>query len=289
MDKRYVSPFRLRATSGELAALHVVAFVFVLALSEGVSAQAPDSQSALALEKIQSVPPAEVQLANTPAATVLGSRPPLSISDVIAAMNETADILRDSSGRINADSNHALRERLDAMSAYIRAVDDTNPTLPYYQWHFVDRSKVTETMTDTDVFRTPRALPGVTAISLKVIRGDVRVERVRVFDKSGTAFEFNLGKVIPADSPRREICMLETELALDRVEISYRGVSRQEAKAPRLILEAGISSVPEYARQCNYELKLASKSIEGKDFATGEKRMREAARLLSAYLQSRRM
>jgi len=271
------------------AALRPTAFALILCISAMGSPQTPASAPATSTEKLPTSTHAEIQLANIPAPSGVGSRPPLSLADVISVMNETADLLRDSPTRINTESNRVLRERLDSMSAYIHAVDDTNPTLPYYQWHFVDRSKVTETMTDTDVFRTPRALPGVTAISLKVIRGDVRVERVRVFDKSGTAFEFNLGKVIPADSPRREICMLETEVELDRVEISYRGVSRQEAKAPRLILEAGISSVPEYARQCNYELKLASKSIEQKEFATGEKHMREAARLLSAYLHSRRM
>ncbi|MBI3737117.1 hypothetical protein HY256_11470 [Candidatus Sumerlaeota bacterium] len=216
-------------------------------------------------------------------------RPPLSLADAIASLTECANSLRGFSGRLRDEDAETMIKRLTAVISYIRMVDDTNPTLPYYQWHFVDRGKAKDGRDDLDVFTPARPIPGVTAVAFRVAHGDIRVQTVRVSDPSGLTFEFNMNKDIPADMPRREVCLLEKEIDLAKIEIVYRGLTRQEAKAPRVTIEAGISSVPEYGREAIYNLSLARRGLQDRNAAETEKRLRDALKSLAAYCASRKL
>ena len=216
-------------------------------------------------------------------------RPPLSLADAIGSLNESAGVLRAASGKLRDTEADAMGRRLAAVIGYIRMVDETNPTLPYYQWHFVDRGKAKDGQDDLDTFTPLRPIPGVTAVAFRVAFGDVRVQSVRVVDSGGLTFEFNMKKDITADMPRREVCLLEKEIELARVEVIYRGLTRNEARAPRVTIEAGISSVPEYGRAAVYELSLARRGLQDHNGAEVEKRLREAIKLLTAYCSSRKL
>jgi hypothetical protein len=216
--------------------------------------------------------------------------PPLSLEDLIKQMEAAAERMDQFNGvEVNEKTRAECLDRLGLMIGYIRLIDDAHPTLPFYQWHYIDRAKVNDIRVDTDVFTPLRPIRNVAAVALRVSHGDVRVHKVRVSGVDGPAFEFNLEKTIPADLPRREFCLLGREIDLEAVEITYKGLTRKEAKAPRLILEAGVSSVPEYARHSIYELSLARNDLAGGDSRAAADRVRGAVKLLEQYRQLRRL
>ncbi len=218
-----------------------------------------------------------------------GERPPLSLDEAVTSLKNAADSIHSGGANLATETQDGWIRRLDSVIAYIRRIDGANPKLPNYRWHFVDRGKAKDAVDDTDVFQLPRAIPGVSAIAFRVSHGDVRVQSVKVYGTTGLSFEFDLQKDIRADLPRREVCLMDTEVALSKIEITYRGLSRLEAKAPRISIEAGISSVPEYARQSVYELSLARRALADRDSGLAERHIRAAIKSLDSYRSARKL
>lgn len=215
--------------------------------------------------------------------------PPLSLSEAIFQMEETGLYLAESGSEVSESSIAAIRQRLDGVMRYIRRVDDANPTLPYYQWHLVGKSKVEPERTEKDEMVPLNPMERVSAIGVRVTRGDVWIDQIRIYDVDGSVTEFNLKKMIPGDSPRREVCLLDTEATLKKVEIIYRQVSRKGKKDPRVRVEAGISTFPEYGRESVHLLMLASEEIRVADARDADEHLRAAVKSLIAYQRTRKL
>lgn len=229
-----------------------------------------------------------------PARSFPAAPPPLSVTDALAVMDEMSRRLGSAQPGFLEENARYVLATLNSLMTYIRSVDDANPTLPYYQWYMVDRHQANldpdPDQTDTDEFRPTRSIPHVTAVGLRVTRGTVWIEKLVAYDKGGAAFEFNnIRKVIAGNRPHREVCFLDTEIELERVEIVYRGLDGEGLKHPRVWLEAGISSLPEYGKETIYRLGLARLAVEKKDLARAGKNLQEAIKSLTAYRKSRRL
>lgn len=220
-------------------------------------------------------------------------RPLLSISDALAMLEALAgsiDVAGElispatASAPVSPDRDVA---RVRSVTGYIQSVDAMNPTLPYYQWHFIDKNKVSARRIDTDEFRPIQALPHVTAVGFSVKRGDVRISSIEVEAADGATFRFDIGKVVHESSPRRNVCFLPTEIKLKSVRIRYRGLTKPGQSEPRLMLEAGISSLPESARESVHRLSMAEMALQAGDRPAAGAHIRDAIDALTNYRDSR--
>ncbi len=220
-------------------------------------------------------------------------RPPLSINDALAILEALAGSIDESavvvSPALVTAPNSLDRQvaRVRSVTGYIQSVDAMNPTLPYYQWHFIDKNKVSAKRVDTDEFRPIQALPHVTAVGFSVKRGDVRISNIEVEAADGSTFQFDIGKVVHESSPRRNVCFLPTEIKLKSVRIRYRGLTKPDQSEPRLMLEAGISSLPESARESVHRLSMAEMALRADDRSAAGIHVRGAIDALTNYRDSR--
>lgn len=261
-----------------------------LAFAAPSVAQEPAPTVPVALPSRPRVPAVEAAvLPPAPPGASVAARPPLSLDDALSMMSSTVRELSAAPLQPSPARNASLARRILSVQAYIQSVDRAHPTLPYYQWQFIGKEKVSDRGLDTDEFLPTRPIGRVTAIGFWVTRGDVFIEKVRVIGTTGLTFEFDLKKVVHSTSPRRHVCFLETEVELKNVTISYRTVRKTGYKAPRLNLEVGISSLPEHAKQSSYELGLARAQLDRGNNGEAEKHVRRAIESLVAYRRSRRL
>lgn len=220
-------------------------------------------------------------------------RPLLSISDALSMLDALAGSIEESGDVISpapqsaSDSPDRHVARVRSVTGYIQSVDAMNPTLPFYQWHFIDKNKVSARRVDTDEFLPIQPLPHVTAVGFSVKRGDVRISSIEVEAVDGSTFEFDIGEVVHESSPRRNVCFLPTEIKLKSVRIRYRGLTKPGQSEPRLMLEAGISSLPESARESVHRLSMAEMALRSGDRPAAGVHIRDAIDALTNYRDSR--
>jgi len=228
-------------------------------------------------------------LTEKPAPSFSPAVPPLSVGDALESLYRIFRSLPDAKHIQDTRSTQQLDRGLQSVLQYVRNVDSAYPTLPYYQWHSVGRTRVKRDGIERDTVKPSTPVPNVSAIGFTVRRGDVWFSKIRVFGTDGTRFEFNIDKKILSALPRREICMLATEIELERIEISYRQVSREGSKKPRVTVEAGISSLPEHGKKSIYNLLLTRQAIDGERYPEARAYLSEAIRSLTAYKKSRNL
>lgn len=215
--------------------------------------------------------------------------PPLSISDAIKSLYTILRALPEGEARGDFQASRGLDHSLKSVLQYVRNVDSAYPTLPYYQWHSIGRTKVKRYQVEQDSIAPAKPIAHVSAIGFTVRRGDVLFKQIRVYGTDGTRFDFDIEKTILSALPRREICMLATEIELERVEMSYRQISREGRKNPRVTVEAGISALPEHGKKSIYNLLLTRQAIDRKRYPEARAYLSEAIRSLAAYKRSRNL
>lgn len=215
--------------------------------------------------------------------------PPLSISDALESLYTILRALPEADAHADVQAGPGLDRSLNSVLQYVRNVDSAYPTLPYYQWHSIGRTKVKRYQVEQDSITPAKPIAHVSAIGFTVRRGDVLFKQIRVYGTDGTRFDFDIEKTILSALPRREICMLATEIELERVEMSYRQISREGRKNPRVTVEAGISALPEHGKKSIYNLLLTRQAIDRKRYPEARAYLSEAIRSLAAYKRSRNL
>lgn len=212
--------------------------------------------------------------------------PPLSIYDSSQMAAEAAHRLDEP-----APTTATLRQvdrMLNAVILYVDRIDRIHSTLPFYVWEEVSAEKAPRDGWETQVFKLRQPLPQVTALSVRARHGDLELKSLVAIDRNRTHWEFNQAVHVPAEQPRPEIFFLSLPTDLAEIRITCRRSDPQNQRWPRLFIDAGISSVPESAKQAIYYLRVARGDIKARRLPAAGQHIRQACDQLSDYQKNRR-
>jgi hypothetical protein len=216
-------------------------------------------------------------------------KPPLSIYESCLMLDRALGILRDATdpslGNRAALSDQIIRDVL----RYVERVDRARPTLPYYEWEEISAPKVSQSGWATQVFTLDHPISQATALSLRARHGDVEIKYLAAIDRNKTKWEFNQTIIVPSDQPRPETCFLSLPTNLIEVRLVCRPGNPKAVRRPRLFIEAGICSIPESAKQCNYHLQVARDDLKNMKRDEAIINIRRARVLLKEYQRTRRL
>lgn len=221
------------------------------------------------------------------AQTLAGITPPLSIDESCQMLSAASRLLA-APGVTSATTVLQYVDRLlYSIVIYVDRVDRAHPTLPFYAWENVSSEKAPREGWETQIFRLANPIPQVTALSLQAHHGDLEIKYLAAIDQNQTRWEFTKPIKAPADQPRPEIFFLPLPTQLSEVRITCRR-SNAEQRWPRLVIDAGVSSIPESAKQAQYYLQLARNAIKSRKAADSRNNIVQAYNHLREYQKNRR-
>lgn len=213
--------------------------------------------------------------------------PPLSLFESCQMLSSATRRLSEKTVAADPAALQQVDRILMTIILYVDRVDRANPTLPYYAWQEVSADKAPRDGWETQIFKLRAPLPQVTALSLRVRHGDVDVKYLAAFDKNQTRWEFLKPIHVPADQPRPEIFFLSLPTALTEVRITCRRSDPTQRWA-RLNIDAGISGIPESAKQAIYYLQVARAALKNRKPADARIAITQAYVFLREYQKNRR-
>jgi len=172
---------------------------------------------------------------------------------------------------------------MDVTSSYLTVLDQRRSNLASYEWHFIDREKVSGPGIDSDAFRAHPVIHNVSAISFAADFGDIYIYSVEVLNAANQTTTFTLNRLVEEGYPHQEVCYLffPTTIRAVTVKAQERGESK---RTPRLAVFAGVARQEEYLKQALWYLRYARRET---DLATDDPQA--AAQHLDAAAQNLRL
>lgn len=277
-----------KAHSHYAAARRLMTALWLAALSLcALAAGAAPTSATLSRERGSAIPldPPAAPEAHTP--SLAGITPPLSIDESCQMLSAASRLL----AAPNVTSATTVLQYVDrllySIVIYVDRVDRAHPTLPFYAWQNVSSEKSPREGWETQIFRLSNPIPQVTALALKSHHGDLEIKYLAAIDQNQTRWEFTKAIKAPADQPRPEIFFLPLPTQLSEVRITCRRGNAAQ-RWPRLVIDAGISSIPESAKEAQYYLQRARNSIKGRQTADARNQILKAYSHLREYQKNRR-
>jgi hypothetical protein len=184
---------------------------------------------------------------------------PLSLDESIDMLRAAVNLVE--TGQLNAATTPTLDLMLRSVAIYMEQVDRSKPILGYYTWKPISDKKALVDDGATQTFTLRKPIENVSAISLKVNNTDVQMHYMRVYDGAGHAWEFTRERIIASNQPRRELYFMPLPSTVSRVEITTSWTKRQPVSVPRIYVDAGITPIPESAKQSNYYIRGAREAL----------------------------
>lgn len=213
---------------------------------------------------------------------------PLSIDESCLMLIRASQLCADRSTPLTTDTLTQADRILQTVMVYIERIDGAHPTLPFYAWQEVTSQKAPKAGWETRTFKLTSPLPQVTALSIKARHGDMEIKDLAAVDADRTRWEFNRTIRVPANLPRPEICFLALPTELAEVRVTLRRTDPAAPRLARITINAGISGIPESAKQARYHLQMARGALRRGALAEARGKIRQAWQLLKEYQKSRR-
>ncbi|MFH0794568.1 MAG: hypothetical protein V2A74_11115 [bacterium] len=211
--------------------------------------------------------------------------PPLSISNSIDILKLCSELL-DPQGAEFKDYRRAnANKAIQIVIAYVQSVDKSRPNLSSYRWYFLGEQNVSDQGDDEDTFRAKPPIARVMALAVEAQRSDAFIHEMLVVDMNNDEILFTPDKWIEADLPRREVFYLYYPVHFKEVRLRYAHTTPNTN--PRVLVYAGVTSVPEYAKEAIYYLEAAIKANERYEFEGSRKLLKQAMLKLLNYKWNR--
>ncbi|MCC6547897.1 hypothetical protein IT570_12095 [Candidatus Sumerlaeota bacterium] len=195
--------------------------------------------------------------------------PPISLDETVGLIDKVISELprtNDAEARA-AVPVETLRRMLRSCVNYLHYRDDLQNSLADYEWIDLGSQKVENAPGradhDTIVYDPP--IQRISALSVIVESGDIRVHSLRVIDeKESTRQFFNLDEkpaLLRHQLPRRQVFQLWRRSTISRIEISCSRVNEKDPAIPKLTIYGGVSDQREYLKTAQFQIELASDRI----------------------------
>lgn len=280
----------MRGKSGDLDRAHDVMFrLFIAAvgvlLCFGMMREARAVPSASTTTRTLSLQPAQPAAAET--YELVKVQPPLSITESCLMLKQIIGELEARKTPPEPARVEQIDRMLHAVNFYVERLDRANPTLPGYTWSEIASQKVPDTSWRNFSFELKSPVADVSAVSLRAHHGDIEMSQLVAVDANGTQWRFDQPMLMTDGEAHVEICLLPLPMRLRQVKLTCRQNTEKAARYPRLIVQVGISSEPEYARQARYYLQMARAELAARDPRKSAGHLRKTFDLLQSFEQSR--
>lgn len=229
--------------------------------------------------------PAKVVPAATEAASV---RPPLSVNESCVMLKQIIEELEARSESPAAARIQQLDRMFGAINLYIERIDRANPMLPNYKWREVLTQRVTESAWQNLSYQLKTPLENISAVALRARHGDIQLNELVAVEENGTQWKFDKPMLMTDGEAHIEICLLPLPARLKQIKLSCRQAVENPKRYPKLIVEAGVSPTPEYARHARYCLQLARADLAAKKPMASAANLRRTFELLQAHQKTKK-
>lgn len=214
-------------------------------------------------------------------------RPPLSV-------NESCLLLRQIIGELEAGEPAAAArtEQIDrmliAIGLYIDRIDRAGSMLHNYQWREVLIQRVNDSSWQKLSYQLKTPMENISAIALRARHGDIQVGELIAIEENGTQWRFEKSMLMTDGEAHVEICLLSLPVQLKQIKLSCRQVTGKPRRNPKLIIEAGVSPMPEYARRARHYLQLARADLAAKKPRESAANLRTTFDLLQTHQRAKK-
>ncbi|MEO8376847.1 MAG: hypothetical protein ABI579_04185 [Candidatus Sumerlaeota bacterium] len=195
--------------------------------------------------------------------------PPISMDETVSLLDKVISELpesNDAEGK-SAVPVETLRRMLRSCVNYLHYRDDLQNSMADYEWIDLGTQKVENPPGGFDhdqiIYNPP--IERVSALSIEVEQGDIRIHRLRVYDEKDSTrqlFDFaDEPTLLQQQLPRREIFQLWRRSTISRIEIECSRVDDKSDAVPRVTIYGGVSDQREYLKTAQFQIELASDRI----------------------------
>lgn len=214
---------------------------------------------------------------------------PLESSDgslrIVDLIKETRSIIDGIQSAANQPVAPYL-ERIDAILEHLAEIDATmQAPLSHWTWTSVGRVPL-EDEKDQEKFVIDPPLENGSAIAFQCHQGRVRIESIKVIDANGISTVFNVERSFDEDQKQKEVLYMYYPTAISTIIVSY--ASERDARQ-RLNVWAGVTDLPEFAKEATYWFTLARNELRLGESAKATERLKNAAVKLYLFRFSRKI
>lgn len=238
-------------------------------LSASLAAQALAAAAPSASAPAQSVPASQPQVVN--------------LADLFGATRAVIDLVETGQGEERLVKALAS---VDAIMARLGAVDQALPSdQSHWTWAPAEQIPLEDEPLQEKFLIDP-PLENASAISFHVNDDRVRIESIKVIDAHGISTVFSIQRPYDEDMEQRAVRFMYYPTPVSTIIVTY---AAEEDARKRLNVWAGVTDLPEYAKESLYYLALARRELRQGEVAKASEHLKKAARGMYLYRISRKI